>query len=318
VEKAEYFLTAVYVAILIVGAGPSGATTALHLGRLGISSLVISRHPGTATTPRAHIFNQRAMEVLRDAGIEGKALKVATSSKDMLHTSWSRSLAGEEYGRLYAWGNDPKRKGDYEMASPCAMTDVPQSVLEPILVEEASQAGAEFRFGIEFLSQETIPDGRIKTTVRDRSSGELYHVLSTYLIGCDGARSAVLDSIGIPVDGKQLNTAFNVHIMADLSKYMTSRPGSLNWILNPDAPGWSAVGNFRMVRPWNEWVVSMHPALRDGDAQFEPSNAEILTRLYQMIGDDTIPITILSSFRYVITTYFLLHGEPSHADLNFP
>lgn len=239
------------------------------------------------------------MEVLRDADIESEVMKVATSSKDMLHTSWSRSLAGEEYGRLYAWGNDPKRKGEYEVASPCVMTDVPQSVLEPILVEQAAQAGAEFLFGVEFLAQETNPDGRIKTTVRNRSSDTGYNVLSTYLIGCDGARSAVLKSLDIPVDGKQLNSAFNVHIKADLSKYMKSRPGSLNWILNHDAPGWSAVGNFRMVRPWNEWVVSMHPALRDGDAPFDPSNADILARLYQMIGDDTIPITILSSFRYV-------------------
>jgi hypothetical protein len=34
----------------------------------------VSRHSGTANTPRAHIFNQRAMEVLRDAGLE-EALK---------------------------------------------------------------------------------------------------------------------------------------------------------------------------------------------------------------------------------------------------
>jgi 2-polyprenyl-6-methoxyphenol hydroxylase-like FAD-dependent oxidoreductase len=64
--------------ILIIGAGPSGATTALHLARLGIKSLVISRHRGSANTPRAHIFNQRAMEVLRDAGLEERLKTVAS------------------------------------------------------------------------------------------------------------------------------------------------------------------------------------------------------------------------------------------------
>jgi 2-polyprenyl-6-methoxyphenol hydroxylase-like FAD-dependent oxidoreductase len=60
--------------VLIIGTGPSGATTALLLAKLGVRSLVVSRHSGTANTPRAHIFNQRAMEVLRDAGLE-EALK---------------------------------------------------------------------------------------------------------------------------------------------------------------------------------------------------------------------------------------------------
>ena len=63
--------------VLIVGAGPSGAMTALLLGRLGIKALVISRHRSTANTPRAHIFNQRAMEVLRDAGLEERLSQVA-------------------------------------------------------------------------------------------------------------------------------------------------------------------------------------------------------------------------------------------------
>lgn len=64
--------------VLIIGAGPSGATTALFLARYGVKALVISRHNSTANTPRAHIFNQRAMEVLRDAGLEEKLLRVAS------------------------------------------------------------------------------------------------------------------------------------------------------------------------------------------------------------------------------------------------
>ena len=57
--------------VLIIGAGPAGATLALVLAKHhGIKSIVVSRHRGTANTPRAHIFNQRAMEVMRDLGLE--------------------------------------------------------------------------------------------------------------------------------------------------------------------------------------------------------------------------------------------------------
>jgi hypothetical protein len=28
----------------------------------------------------------------------------------MVHTRWCHSMAGEEYARVYSWGNDPERK----------------------------------------------------------------------------------------------------------------------------------------------------------------------------------------------------------------
>ena len=218
----------------------------------------------------------------------------------MQHTSWLHSLSGEEYGRLWAWGNKPSQKGDYEAASPCKMSDLPQSVLEPILVEESRKLGAQYRFNTEFISLEETSDG-VNVTLLHRSDSESkpYSVKAAYLVGADGARSNVLTALGIPVIGRQINTAFNVHIKADLTRYIAHRPGSLNWILNPDAPDWSAVGNFRMVRPWNEFVVSMHPATKDVN-NFEPTKETILKRLHQMIGNDLVDIEILSSFIWTI------------------
>lgn len=157
---------------------------------------------------------------------------------------------------MWAWGNKPSERHRYDTASPCSMTDLPQSFVEPILVSAAQGQGALIKFGTEFISFESN-DGSVTTRVRDRRADSVYQITSRYLIGADGARSAVIEQLGIPIDGKQLNSAFNVHIKADLSRYLAHRPASLNWVLNPDAPGWSAVGNFRMVRPWDEFVVSM-------------------------------------------------------------
>ena len=237
--------------VLIIGAGPAGATLALHLGKLGIKTLLVSKYHGTANTPRAHIFNQRAMEVLRDAGLEDRLNEVACDAKHMAHTSWSDKLNGTEYGRMWSWGNKPAEKHRYEMASPCRMSDLPQSYLEPILVDEAAKAGAIVRFGVEFV--DLVDRGtHVETLLQHRQSGRQYWVRTEYLVGADGARSPILDKLGIIVDGQQLNTAFNVHVQADLTKYIENRPGSLNWVLNTEAPEWSAAGNFRMVRPWNK------------------------------------------------------------------
>ncbi|KAK4946614.1 hypothetical protein LTR10_014466 [Elasticomyces elasticus] len=288
----------VEVPVLVVGAGPSGATLALLLGRYGIPVVAISRHRGTANTPRAHIFNQRAMEVLRDAGVEHLVKPIASTKDEIAHVAWLHTLAGEEYGRVYAWGNKPDRIGEYLTASPCEMSDLPQSVLEPILVKEARQLGADIRFSTEFLSHKSRSDGRVVTRVRDRVTSEEYNIISQYLVGADGARSAVLASLDIPIDGKQLDDAFNVYIRADLSRYFDIRPASMVWILNPDAPDWSSHGSIRMVRPWNEFIVSMHNA--KGNLNFEPKDEDILTRLRQLIGDDSIEIELLGHFRWTI------------------
>ena len=135
----------------------------------------------------------------------------------MQDISWLNTLSGEEYGRLWAWGHKPSQKGDYEAASPCEMSDLPQSVLEPILVAEATKLGAEVRFSTEFVHFEQLHNG-VRTTLRDRTTGMEFEVFSGYLVGADGARSAVLQALQIPVIGQQLNTAFSVHIKADLSK----------------------------------------------------------------------------------------------------
>jgi len=61
--------------VLIVGSGPAGGSAALFLSTLGVDNVCITKYRWTANTPRAHITNQRTMEILRDAGVEGDVLE---------------------------------------------------------------------------------------------------------------------------------------------------------------------------------------------------------------------------------------------------
>jgi 2,4-dichlorophenol 6-monooxygenase len=61
--------TAVETDVLIVGSGPAGGAAALCLATLGVPNIMITKYRWTANTPRAHITNQRAMEIFRDLGI---------------------------------------------------------------------------------------------------------------------------------------------------------------------------------------------------------------------------------------------------------
>jgi FAD binding domain len=114
---------AVKAAVLVVGTGPAGGTAALALARLGVDVMVINKYPWTAPTPRAHITNQRTVEVLRDLGLADEALALATPNDSMGENTYCTSLAGEELGRLRTWGTQPQRRSDYELASPLGLFD---------------------------------------------------------------------------------------------------------------------------------------------------------------------------------------------------
>src|SRR4051795_12435500 len=116
--------------VVVVGSGPAGAGAALFLSTLGISNIMITKYRWTANTPRAHITNQRAMEVFRDVGIEDQVLADATPHELTGDTVFSPSLAGEEIGRIHTWGTSPEREADYQRASPCLVVDIPQTYLE--------------------------------------------------------------------------------------------------------------------------------------------------------------------------------------------
>lgn len=93
--------------VLIVGTGPAGSATAALLSTYGIRNLLINRYHWLANTPRAHITNQRTMEVLRDLGrdVEKEAYLFATEQDLMGENVFCTSITGEEIGRIKKLGN---------------------------------------------------------------------------------------------------------------------------------------------------------------------------------------------------------------------
>ena len=113
--------------VVVVGLGPAGGVAATALATYGVRVHVVTVYNWTANTPRAHITNQRAVEVLRDLGVEQEARRDATPWEWMGDTLFTTSLAGPEIARLRTWGTGDERIGDYLQGSPCAMLDLPQA-----------------------------------------------------------------------------------------------------------------------------------------------------------------------------------------------
>jgi 2,4-dichlorophenol 6-monooxygenase len=242
--------------VLIVGSGPAGSAAALFLATLGVPNIMITKYRWTANTPRAHITNQRAMEIFRDLGIEDQVLAEATPHHLIGDTVFCTSIAGEEIGRIHTWGTGAAREADYRLASPCLTVDIPQTYLEPILVKNATMRGTQSRFSTEYLSHTQDADG-VDVLVRDRLTGTTYTIRAKYLIGADGARSQVAADIGLPYEGAMdIAGSMNITFKADISAYCEHRPSVLYWVIQPGSDvGGIGAGLVRMVRPWNEWLI---------------------------------------------------------------
>lgn len=242
--------------VLVVGSGPAGSAAALFLATLGVPTIMITKYRWTANTPRAHITNQRAMEIFRDMGIEEQVLADATEHSLVGDTVFCTSIAGEEIGRIHTWGTSAAREADYQLASPCLIVDIPQTYLEPILVRNATARGAHSRFSTEYLSHTQDADG-VDVRVLDRVTGAPYTIRAKYLIGADGARSKVAADVGLPFEGAMdIAGSMNITFKADISAYCDHRPSVLYWVIQPGSNvGGIGAGLVRMIRPWNEWLI---------------------------------------------------------------
>lgn len=280
--------------VLVVGTGPMGATTALALATYGVRVHVVNRYNWTANTPRAHITNQRAMEVLRDLGVEQEARRDATPWEWMGDTLFTTSLAGPEIARLRTWGTGDERIGDYLQGSPCPMMDLPQNKMEPLLVKNAVERGAVFSFNTEYLSHEQDDTG-VTVMLRDVLTGREYELRARYLVGADGAKSKVMDDAGLKVEG-QLARAATAYVLftADLTRYVAHRPSILYWMVTSDASfGEIGMGLLRAIEPWNQWIAGWGFDMSKGEPDFSPE--EIKRKVRALVGDPELEFKVDST-----------------------
>ncbi|WP_309062392.1 FAD-dependent monooxygenase [Streptomyces sp.] len=285
--------------VLVVGSGPAGGSAALLLATYGVRTLLVTKYGWLANTPRAHITNQRTMEVLRDLGVESEALASGSPSQLMGDTVLCTALTGDEIGRIRSWGTGPAAATEYGSKSPCEMIDLPQTYLEPILVSNAAARGAKVRFDTEFVGFTQDEDG-VTALLRDRIRGDEFTVRARYLIGADGGRSTVAEQLGLPFDGRMAKAgSMNIVFKADLTRYCAHRPSVLYWVLRPGAEtGGIGMGLVRMVRPWNEWLLVWGYDIEQPPPDLDEEAARRIVR--DLTGDPDLPVEITSTSLWTV------------------
>jgi 2-polyprenyl-6-methoxyphenol hydroxylase-like FAD-dependent oxidoreductase len=190
------------VPVAIAGAGPVGLALALGLTRMGVRSVVFEAAAELPPFSRAIIVLTRTLEALQGWGVgnrffdEGEFLTEfcghrADTNQPFICLDFT-SLASET----------PKP----------GVVFLPQDRTEKLLYDEVLKTGmSELRFEHRLVGAIQNETGvTISIQPQDRQA---YEERAFYLVGCDGAHSAVRESLGIKLEG----TTYPVHVfLADV------------------------------------------------------------------------------------------------------
>jgi len=249
--------------IIIVGAGPTGLTTALSLGLAGIPVLVLEAEPQLTHDLRAGAFHPPTVEMLDQLGVAERMF----AAGGLPHRHWQ--LRDRIDGLI----------ADFDMNVLADETRFPyrlhleQHRLTPILLERIREAApsVEVRFSHSVTAVGADQDGVTVKTKDEAFRG-------SYAIGCEGVRSVVREAMGVEYEGFTWEDRY----LATSTSYPLHDLGfaGAGYIADPEA--WAAVFHVPDAGPPGIWRI-VYPIGPDVDekAELQPDNLQ--RRLFHIL-----------------------------------
>ncbi len=181
-------------AVLIVGAGPTGLTMGIELKRRGIAVRLIDKLQEPAPNSRALVIHPRSLETFERMGEVAGFLEAGAPMRGM-------ALFGD--GRIRA--RVPLNSLSDETAYPFVL-GLEQSATEALLTERLKALGGGIERGVELKSlaeRDAAVEVVLQNAVGPAESGTY-----AYVVGCDGAHSAVRRQLGIGFEGEAYPQSF--------------------------------------------------------------------------------------------------------------
>jgi 2,4-dichlorophenol 6-monooxygenase len=238
------------------------------------------------------------MEVFRDANIEDRVKEVSVALPGLGNSVMSTGLRGLEIARYRCYGGGPQQLTDFHEASPCEMTNSPQHMLEPVLLQCARERGADVRFDNELVHIEQKAGG-VFAHIRERVTGKEYVVCSKYAVGADGGRSIVARQLDFGFRGQsEMISMISAWIEVDLAEYTAHRPSSIYWMLQPGSAYWVGSGTLVTVKPFNEWMLNWQYDPAEGEP--DTSDAAVIERVRSVLGLPDLEMKVKDVSRWQI------------------
>ena len=185
--------------VLIVGAGPTGMALALWLTKQGCSVHIIEKLASTASRSRAIVVQARILELYRQLDLADAVVAGGHKTEGM--NLWSN---GEHKARL-PLGDIGKGLTPYPYVQV-----FPQDLHEQLLDSKLKELGVTIQRStelVDYIDYENRVNARVRPT---GSNGPEETIEASYIIGCDGAHSAVRHNMNVEFGGGTYQQLFYV------------------------------------------------------------------------------------------------------------
>lgn len=183
--------------VLIVGAGPTGLALALWLTKQGVAVRIVDKSSGPGETSRAMAVQARTLELYRQMGMAESVVEAGYKTPAM--NMWARGSRKARIPLIDA--------GDEISPYPFVLV-YPQDRHERFLINQLQKLGVEVERQTELLCFDDNENA--VTSVLKHADGRKEEFTSSYLTGCDGARSLVRHQIGSGFEGGTYKQLFYV------------------------------------------------------------------------------------------------------------
>jgi 2-polyprenyl-6-methoxyphenol hydroxylase-like FAD-dependent oxidoreductase len=186
--------------VIIVGGGPVGMGLAIELGQRGVSCCIIERRTKAHRIPKGQNLMQRTLDhfycwgiadELRAARVmpDGYPIGSITTYGDLMSQFWYKPQQREAVKEYFFQANER----------------LPQYCTEEVLRKKiTSMPNIETHLGWR-VTEVSQDDEQAQVTITKEDDKDQKILIADYIVGCDGARSIVRDSIGIQQSGSDFD-----------------------------------------------------------------------------------------------------------------
>lgn len=195
--------------VLIVGAGPVGAVLALELAHHGVRSILIDRSDTVSRHPKMDYLNGRSMELLRRLGLTEEIRARGVPPQHAFNFIWSRDFR-EPPIAVWDYPSAAALSARIAAVNDGSVPVEPHQRLQGSLLEQILRDRVRGCQLVEFLEGWAFTGlaqcaGGVSAHIAGPADGAEREIRARFLVGCDGANSAVRQQAGLSV--AELSTA---------------------------------------------------------------------------------------------------------------
>lgn len=290
--------------VVVVGAGPVGMVVALALTDAGIPVTVLESGETVCLDMRAPAFHAPTIDMLEDVGLLDRLLPVASLEREMRFSDRGLGMNVELDMQVLS----RRFRNPYDML-------VGQQWFTAQAYEMLSQRDCEVLFSHRVTSVEQT--GESAVVHADTPNGPV-RIAAPWVIGCDGAGSAVRISQNIEFEGYTWPERFLlIHTKEDFSDLY----GRVNFIA--DGPKWQLVVRIPYGPGPDDWLFRVVSSVPEGMDVAEAASPDALQENLRRLrpGKSEFPVanwSIYNVHQRVAKTYrqgrVLLVGDAAHVN----